>query len=430
MEKQKPFDYRLFLSLLLITCMPTIYETFRVFFISSIPSANAFNISGQIEWFDLIDETLRSFLIIPLYHILNQTLENREVFKERILGIGIFVSFIYFIFSIGVYVYASALVNMMTVPMQETQAITTYIRLETIAFTIAFLGQYFFVVFVLLGKHKYFFLLLIAKTTALIIGDSFFIPKFGVNGIAYSNMLTSVFIISMSLLFLKHEKLFSFRIRKQIFSSWMKSWSKIGLFSGGQIFLDNIVYALMIVKMVNEVADTGNYWVANGFIWGWLLVPIIALTEIIKRECKNECSTLPIKRYLKINVFIIMVWICSIPLWYYVFENLMNLPNPKEVFSIVIKLLPFYIFYMLSATLDSIFIGLGKTKYLFLNAIIVDIIYYGIVFMLFTLEVITPSMNFIILMFGFGMVIHFVVSVIFTKVLLNKNRQQYINMTT
>ena len=43
----------------------------------------------------------------------------------------------------------------------------------------------------------------------------------------------------------------------------------------------------MVVKMVNLVAEQGNYWVANNFIWGWLLIPITALIEIIKRDSKN-----------------------------------------------------------------------------------------------------------------------------------------------
>jgi len=41
---------------------------------------------------------------------------------------------------------------------------------------------------------------------------------------------------------------------------------QIGVFSGLQVFIDNIIYALMVVKMVNMVNEQGNYWVANNFI--------------------------------------------------------------------------------------------------------------------------------------------------------------------
>lgn len=424
MTQRNTFDYRLFFSLLLLTFVPTIYETLRVFFISSIPSTQAFSISGQMEWFDLIDETLRALLIVPLYYILNQTVEDKDKFKERILGTGIFVFVIYFLFSVFVYFYASSLVSAMTIPSQEIEEITDYIRLETISFSIAIISNYFFVIFVLIGKHSYFYTLLVTKTIFMMIGDSFFIPHFGVNGIAYSNMITYTLVASISFFMLKKENLLSFRLGKHIFSSWLKLWSKIGAFSGGQILLDNLIYAIMIVKLINEVADQGTYWVANGFIWGWLLVPIISLSEIIKKECKNGFSTHHMKKYFKINIIICIVWLCSIPLWNYVFNDLMHLPNAGDVFAIVSKLLPFYMVYTFSSTLDSMFIGIGKTNYLFFNSLFINIVYYGTLFLLFHSGIFVPDMNFIIIMFGCGMILHFIISAMFAKAFLFKKQLQ------
>ena len=44
----------------------------------------------------------------------------------------------------------------------------------------------------------------------------------------------------------------------------------------------------MICKMVNAVSESGNYWVANNFIWGWLLLPVIQLGELIKQEVSTN----------------------------------------------------------------------------------------------------------------------------------------------
>ena len=46
---------------------------------------------------------------------------------------------------------------------------------------------------------------------------------------------------------------------------------------------------------MNLVAEQGNYWVANNFIWGWLLIPITALAEIIKRD-SNDYRKLSLKK--------------------------------------------------------------------------------------------------------------------------------------
>lgn len=52
--------------------------------------------------------------------------------------------------------------------------------------------------------------------------------------------------------------------------------------------------------MVNDVVERGNYWVANNFIWG-VLVPILALAEIIKRENAPE----QIRKYFKAAAVIV-----------------------------------------------------------------------------------------------------------------------------
>ena len=422
MATKKNFNYKLLFSLMIVLFIPSIYETFRVYFISDLPNTSSLSIAGQMEWFDLIDETIQSFLIIPLYFIFNQVVDDTKQFKERIQEAGILVGTLYLLFSIGVYIYSTYLVNYMTNPTLDSEAILHYVRLETIAFIIGIAWDFFTVVFVLIGKSRYFIILLVIKTLAIILGDSYLIPSFGVNGIAYSNILVNTLIALTSVLLLWKENLLYFKWHKFLYLSWVKDWFKAGSFSGSQVFLDNIFYALMIAKMINEVADQGTYWVANNFIWGWLLVPIFALSEMIKRDCKNGFKQLNICRYHKINAVFITVWIASIPLWNWIFTDWMNLSDSKEVFYIVIKLLPFYIAYSISSLYDSIFYGLGQTIYPFFNSLICNLMYYGTFFILFRYGFITPDLNFIILLFGFGLVMHLIITLIFIRILRNKKQ--------
>lgn len=64
--------------------------------------------------------------------------------------------------------------------------------------------------------------------------------------------------------------------------------------------------------------------------------------------------------------------------------------------------------------------GLGKTYYNAVNSLIINIIYYGVFFVLYLTKTITFTMDVIILMFGFGMVAHFVISIVEEKVFLLK----------
>lgn len=72
--------------------------------------------------------------------------------------------------------------------------------------------------------------------------------------------------------------------------------------------------------------------------------------------------------------------------------------------------MPFYIAYSISVVIDNIFIGLGKTVYNAVNSVIVNFIYYGIFYILYITEIVVFSMDMIILMFGFGMVFHLIIS--------------------
>ncbi|WNY26775.1 hypothetical protein [Methanolapillus ohkumae] len=191
----------------------------------------------------------------------------------------------------------------------------------------------------------------------------------------------------------------------------MKKWGRVGLFSGSQIVLDNIIYMLIVMKMVNEVSSAGVYWLANNFIWGWLLIPIMVIAEIVKRDYVKGYSR--IYNYILFVIFVVLLWIISVPLWKIMFDNVIHAQDTQTILNILYLAVPFYVAYALAVVFDSVFVSVGKTKYLFLISIIVNIGYYGIVYLLFLSGWFTASLHFIIMMFGFGMVVHLLFSVLF-----------------
>lgn len=42
--------------------------------------------------------------------------------------------------------------------------------------------------------------------------------------------------------------------------------------------------------MDDVVGEQGTYWVTNSFTWGWLLLPIIQLGELVKRDVSENES--------------------------------------------------------------------------------------------------------------------------------------------
>ena len=394
-------DLKLYLSLILWSLIPSIYLLVRM----NIVSLNRvdLNVLGQMEWFDLIDEIIATTLLVPLYSLLKKDDTDRN-------GTALIISFvIYFLFALLVALRISTITKIM-----NAENATKYLLLQTVALLFDFINKFSIILFTIRSKHKLINVLIIAKIFFLIICDYIFIKTYEDIGAAYSEILVNLIIAATSIMILKIDNGVTF---KKIDFSLTKEWIRVGAFCGIQIFLDNFIYALMVVRMVNVVKEAGNYWVANNFIWGWLLVPVLCFAEIIK---KNDLKKLGFNEVWKYGVFIAILWGVSMPLWR-TFINKAMAVEANCILPIVFPNIPFYLTYIVSAFIDAWFVSKGKTIYLMLISLIVNIVYYGIIFVLFKHNYFNVNMNFIIYMFGGGMIVHMALSLLFYKVELKKS---------
>lgn len=407
-EKHQRFPINLFCSLMLLSLIPFLYTLVRTNLIADIPSTDGLGIAGHIEWFDIINETIQAFLIMPLYALLNKCIQDKQKFKERIFQAFIVANIIYLLFSLAVLIYCSHIVSTMVVG--PTREVTRYLELETIGFIIANIVSFVNVLFVVREKTLYIYTMVIFRTIFTVIGDLFLIPAFGVNGIAYSNIMVNSVCVVLCLIAVFREQLFTvcFKFEK----SFVKDYLFIGFFSGFQILLDNIIYLFIVCKMVNAVAEQGNYWTANNIIWGLMLIPISALAEIIKKDCKDKLTFTDIKNYHVIILLTFFAWVLFIPLLDPFLKEVMGINNFHSIKRIIVTLLPFYLAYNYTVFFDNIFIGRGKTQYCFVTSLIVNLIYYPIIYGLMRKGIFTPDITFICMMFGFGMVTHLGCSII------------------
>ena len=158
--------------------------------------------------------------------------------------------------------------------------------------------------------------------------------------------------------------------------------------------------------MVNAVAEQGNYWTANNIIWGLMLIPISALSEIIKKDCRDALAPTKMRHYHIVIIATFLAWLCFIPMLNPFLEHVMGISNFEAIKHILVALMPFYLAYNYTVLLDSLLIGYGKTQYCFAISMIVNLVYYPIVYGLALKGIFTPNITFICMMFGFGMVVH------------------------
>lgn len=362
------------------------------------------NILGQMEWFDTINETILAFLVLPLYNLLSSVREDHDLLRGRISQVFLVGFVLYVLFSSVVFIQASSLTEAMGAPAESVD----YLRLTTIGFVLDYLVQVSLVILVVIGKEMYVGALIVSKVAMLVVLDIILMENFSYMGAAMSAVLCNVLMVAVSLLSIRKEGLI--QLRPVLDRDTLRGWVKVGGFSGAQIFLDNFIYVVMVCLMVNAVSESGNYWVANSFIWSWLLVPVAALSEIVRRDYSRGVTR--VRTYLSISAIIVLIWAVTVPLWRPLFAQVFMVDDLDTVLGIVYSLVPFYIAYIAAAIIDSIFLSMGRTDYLFVISIVVNIIYYGALYLLFVQGMVEASLEFIILMFGFGMVVHAILSMI------------------
>lgn len=102
----------------------------------------------------------------------------------------------------------------------------------------------------------------------------------------------------------------------------------------------------------------------------------------------------------------------------------MNISDYEKVFSIVLIQLVFYIIFAYNNIMDSTFYGVGRTDYMLYQSLIVNIIFYGVAFILFKVGVFEPTLNGIAIMFGLGMAFDFIPTIVlYIKLFKDRNIQ-------
>ena len=81
--------------------------------------------------------------------------------------------------------------------------------------------------------------------------------------------------------------------------------------------LCNIAFMFMVIRMVNVVGEQGTFWVANNFIWGWLLLPLIQLGEMVKRDVGESEEAIKEKTlgYFGVTTVVVVIWFLFSPLY-------------------------------------------------------------------------------------------------------------------
>ena len=346
-------------------------------------------------------------IILPLFYFMGKVIFDKKEFVNRIKT-GLIISLaVYLVLSVVVIIFTEPLLKLMVASSDIINKSVDYIRLEAIANVFSVLANFVLVALVSYGKDKYVYILTFVKLVLSIILDTFLVSNLsislnlGINAIAISNIITNIVMLITTIIVLYKIGINIFNTNKLDFK-WTKELSKVGGISGVESLVRNLFYIIMI--RINVVGEQGTYWVANSFIWGWLLLPVIQLGELIKQEVAIDRENIKKNTlgYFVITLGICLLWIICIPLYKPFMRYVLNYSDIDKLYNLVMILLGFYVLYAFQNIFDSTFYGLGKTNYMLAESIITNVIYYGICFLLYITNIFEPTLLGIALIFGIG----------------------------
>ena len=425
----KNINGRLFLALLFMGLCPTLYTTLRTFFLGHLPGDWSYSIAGQLSWVNLLYEVINEAIVLPLYFFMGQAVSDKKEFTNRIRS-GLLVSLgIYTVCSVLVMVFVHPLLRFMAVSTDILSESASYIRIECIANIFGILYSFISVALITIGKDKLVYAITVAKLILSLLLDTLLVSTLpvslncGVNGIGISNIISNLILFIIAAVLISRCGYHIFEKGKLSFA-WMKDFLKIGGISGLESFVRNIAYMLMVSRMVNMVGEQGTYWVANNFIWGWMLLPVTQLGELIKQETAKDKNAVKNNTlgYFTITAITCLMWVITIPLYKPFMRSILGYSDVDKLFRLVMVLFVFYVLYAFQNVFDATFYGRGKTNYMLFESVVTNSVYYGAFFILYLCGVWKPTLIGIALMFGCGNAFDSVVSYLAYRHFLKKEK--------
>lgn len=428
-ESFKGFNFRLYGTLILISFLPVVYSTVRIYFLGNLPDDWGFNIASQLAWVDIFYEVVQEGLILPLFYLIGKVLHDRGELSNRVRT-GMISAFLVFLaMSILVFTFVSPLLSFMGQKQEIIVQTAQYIRLEAIAIQVSVLFRFISIVLIMLKRNGKLLTLLSIQMILTILSDTLLVStlpmslKIGVNGVAIGNICVNIVLVIVGLLMLHRDGIHVVSKDKNNFV-WLKDWIRIGGLSGLESFVRNAAFTLMIIRMINMIQEQGAFWVANNFIWGWLLLPTLALGELIKRDTAEEARS--IKRtmpaYLVLTTCICALWLATMPAWNIFVEKVMNVSSYQSVVKVTMISIVFYIIFAYNNIVDSIFYGRGRTDLLLYQSLLVNIFFYGGMYIVYKAGLVVFSLERIAIIFGVGMSLDSMITFVMYWVLNKKNR--------
>ena len=442
----RQWDWRLFLVIFLFLGLPNVYQIYRVRLIGNeLPDPGSLAIISQWQFVGLVTEVFQEATVLAIFFFLGSQIRSAKAVQlDRAKSVFAFIFVASLAFSLGVFLFRDAFMTLIGTS-QDIQAQTrAFLGISIFSIPFTLLSAAIIVLFESLGLRRLVFAMAIINVALRFALDSLFFGGYGfslgadVTWVGWSTLLSSAGLLVIGLLLLtRAKKLPSGYLTTMPTFADMREYLRVGLGSGADSLIRNVAYFFMIIRIVNTIGsdEIGGYYVAVQIFWSFMLVPVLAFADSAKALVANVSDDIQRVRTLwyasmLITAAMMLVWIALTP----AFPSFAGALSSDEetvrwaITAFSILFVP-YVLFSFNTVSDSVFYGIGKTKYLAYQSLLTNGSVYLAAFLLYTSGIWEVSFEGVMALFAIGILVDSILTLTFLiKVLyLEPVSQRYLS---
>ena len=426
----RQWDWRLVAFILLFIGLPNVYQLYRVRLIGNeLPDTGALAIVSQWQFVGLAVEVFQEATVLAIFFFLGSQVRNGTAVQlDRAKSVFVFILGVALAFSIGIFLFRDAFITLIgTSPDIQAQT-RSFLGISIFSVPLTLLSAAIVVLFEALRLRALVFVMAIANVVLRFALDSLFFGGYpfslegSTDNVAWATLLASagVFVIGLALLVSVKGVAPSSLLTRPTFAD-MRTYLRVGLGSGLDSLIRNVAYFFMIVRIVNVIGATeiGGYYLAMHIFWSFMLVPVLALADSAKAMVANAANDgQRVKALWRSSMIItagvMLVWIAVMPALNSFAGFLSDDPESVKwaTTTIAILFVP-YVLFAFNAVTNSVFYGVGKTKYMAYQAFLTNGTVYLIAFLLYVTGAWSPTFESVILLFSLGILVDTILTLYF-----------------
>ena len=426
----KLWDWRLFLFILLFIGLPNVYQLYRIYLIGNeLPDPGSLAIVSQWQFVGLVVEVFQEATVLAIFFFVGSQIRNDKTIQlDRAKSVFSFIFLASLLFSVLAFMFRDGFIALIGASPEIQDQTRSYLGISVFSIPFTLLAAAIVVLFESLGLRALVFGMAIINLLLRFVLDSIFFGGYGfsleadVLGVAWATLLASAGLFLAGLLLLVRAKGITVNDLTSLPSfTGMSQYLRVGLGSGVDSLVRNVAYFFMIIRIVNTIgpAEIGGYYLTIQILWSFILVPVLAFADSAKALVANASDNLPRVRELWLSAMIItggmmLAWICLVPLFPAFAGFLNDDPNTirwaKVAFGILF--VP-YVLFSFNTVIDSVFYGLGLTRYLAYQAVLTNGAVYLAAFLLFTAGWWNPTFEGVMALFALGILVDSILTLFF-----------------